>query len=138
MTVLQDFLPAVPLWQAGKRSLSKDEVQLRIRRQFLPQGQQGVNGPGWPFPSQLAVIHRQARHAFDRQAHHVQPLLCADLWRGPVWRNRSRYKAHLVQSAAFQYFDGTAQVADVHRIESAAEDARSEERRVGKECRSRW
>ncbi|MNN34848.1 hypothetical protein D3C81_1486760 [compost metagenome] len=121
MAVVEQLLPAMPGRQAAEGIPADQQQQLDLGAQLGAQRFQGVDGPRRPVAPQLAVVHVQRRHIGHRQAHHVQTRLRADLRRAAVRRTRAGNQAQLVEGELLGHLQRGAQVADMDRIEGAAE-----------------
>src|SRR5690606_36463796 len=81
------------------------------------------DGIGRAVAAQLTVIDLQAGHALHGAAHHGQAILGGHLRGVPVRRSRAGNQPHLVELEQFGHLHCAAQVADMRRVEGAAQDA---------------
>ena len=68
-------------------------------------------------------IDAEQRIAGSSQPHHLQPVRWSYLWRFAVFWLAGRYPAHPGEPQRLAGLFGQAQMADVHRVEGAPEDA---------------
>ena len=71
----------------------------------------------------FAIVDAKQRIVGDGEPCHVEPLQRGHLWRSAMRRLSAGREAHFVHAQQFGEFLREAQVAEVNRVERAAEDA---------------
>ena len=118
----EDFLPAVPAGQPGIGVGTEQQHKGAPLAEFDAQALQRrhcIACVGLDFGS----IDGKSRVAGDGQLDHAQPVCCTDVRCGTMLRLSGRYPADAGKVERLDGFLGEAQVAEMHRIEGAAENS---------------
>ena len=120
---IEQFAIAMPGREIAQLVAAQDQHQRDLCTEFVAQLGERVDRVGRPVPAYLAIVDAPVRAAVDGEQQHLQALLAAGRCAVLLPRTAGRDEADFVE---LQRVGGGArqrQVADVHRVEGAAEQA---------------